>query len=65
MSGRGRNGANLQGADLSYVILAGAVLGNANLREAKLDKAIWTDNRICRPGSIGRCVTEADSGSGR
>lgn len=59
------SGANLQGADLSYAILAGAVLRNANLREAKLDKAIWTDNRICHPGSIGRCVTEADSGSGR
>lgn len=50
------SGADLQDADLSFVNLTGAELAGANLRGAKLDRAIWFDGTVCRPGSIGACV---------
>jgi uncharacterized protein YjbI with pentapeptide repeats len=53
-------GADLSGANLSYVDLLGADLTGANLRAATLDNAIWTDGRICAPGSVGRCQTARD-----
>ncbi len=47
--------ASLAGADLSYANLTGARLGGANLAGAKFDHAIWVDQRVCAPGSVGRC----------
>jgi hypothetical protein len=55
-------GANLEGANLSYAILAGADLGGANLKDARLDHAIWLDNRVCGAGSVGRCLAAEDGG---
>jgi hypothetical protein len=48
--------ADLTGADLSFVDLQGARLGGANLGKVRLDNAIWTDGKTCKPGSIGKCV---------
>mgnify|MGYP007005253121 CR=1 FL=1 len=28
----------------------------AHLEQARLDRAIWTDGRVCAPGSIGACL---------
>jgi hypothetical protein len=53
-------GAQLAGADLSYADLLGADLTGTNLRAAILDNAIWTDGRVCAPGSVGRCQTGGD-----
>jgi len=47
--------ADLEGADLSYVNVLGADLTEARLDGAILDRAIWTDGRICATSSIGTC----------
>jgi len=48
--------ADLRQADLGYVALLGANLNGASLAGAKLDKAIWTDGRVCGVGSVGKCL---------
>ncbi|MCG6968286.1 MAG: pentapeptide repeat-containing protein [Gammaproteobacteria bacterium] len=53
--------ANLRDANMAHVILTGANITNTNFNGAKLDNAIWLDNTICAPGSIGRCVTLQDN----
>jgi len=55
-------GADLTNADLSYAnlsqaMLAGAVIDNTKLNGAILDGAIWVDNTICAPESIGKCIS--------
>jgi hypothetical protein len=35
--------------------LSEAVLGGAELQDARLDQAIWIDGRTCANGSIGTC----------
>lgn len=50
--------ANLAGANLAYADLTGANLGGADLREARFDHAIWTNGRVCGPGSVGRCAAQ-------
>lgn len=50
--------ANLRGADLAYADLTGANIGGAELKESRLDHAIWTDGRVCGPGSVGRCAAQ-------
>jgi len=52
-------GASLKDADLSYAVLQGARLKGARLAGARLDHAIWVDGRVCRPGSVGRCLAPA------
>lgn len=47
--------ARLDRADLSYADLTGADLAGATLAGARLGNAIWTDGRICAPGSVGAC----------
>lgn len=52
--------ANLERADLTEANLRSASLAAATLRGARLqgavfDGAIWTDRRICPPGSLGAC----------
>lgn len=59
--GAGLRGADLTGADLSqanlsYADLRGARLEGATLEEADLGNAVWTDGRVCSPGSVGDCV---------
>jgi uncharacterized protein YjbI with pentapeptide repeats len=49
--------ADLRNANMSNVLLTGANVTNTNFAGAKLDNAIWTDNTICAPESIGRCVS--------
>ncbi len=48
-------GANLLDADLAGADLSGADLTGAILIQAKFDKAVWTDGRICAAGSVGGC----------
>lgn len=47
--------ADLRGADLRFANLVNASLNGAMLSGAKLDKAIWTDGRICAVNSRGGC----------
>ncbi len=48
--------AHLSGADLSYADLTGANLEGVDLSAANLENAIWPDQTLCGPGSIGQCV---------
>lgn len=54
---RGANlgAGDLRNADLASADLRGATLGDAQLAGAKFEKAIWTDARVCGPGSVGEC----------
>jgi hypothetical protein len=47
--------ADLRHADLGFAALQGANLDGAQLADAKLDRTIWTDGRVCAPGSVGEC----------
>lgn len=47
--------ANLAGADLSYADLRQTILDQAVLTGAKLDYALWGDDIVCLPGSVGSC----------
>lgn len=55
---RNANLANTQlsGADLSYADLTGANLEGVDLDGANLENAIWIDQTLCGPGSIGQCL---------
>lgn len=55
LSGANLSGADLSSANLYNANLTGAFLGDANLTGAILSNATWTDGRLCRPKSIGRC----------
>jgi hypothetical protein len=49
------SGTDLRGADLSFANLEGANVAGADLSGARLHKTIWTDGRLCAPGSVGIC----------
>jgi hypothetical protein len=48
--------ADLRNADLTNAMLSGALLQGAKLDGAILDKAIWTDDTVCAPESVGKCI---------
>lgn len=48
--------SDLAGADLSQANLRGADLRGSDLQGARLDGAIWTNGKLCRDGSVGRCL---------
>lgn len=48
--------ASLVGADLSFADMTGANLTGANLEGTVLSNTIWTDGKICKQGSVGRCI---------
>jgi hypothetical protein len=48
--------ADLRNTDLTHAMLNGADLNGAMLEGAILDKAIWTDNTVCAPESVGKCI---------
>lgn len=48
--------ADLRNANLSHAILNGAVIDGVKLDGAILDQAIWIDNSVCAPESIGLCI---------
>lgn len=61
--------ADLRGAELNWAYLQEANLLDADLRGvvdidgadldgAKLGGATWTDGKICKEGSIGKCITD-------
>ena len=47
--------AEMAGANLNSASLRLANLNAAKLEGASLENAVWTDSRICLPGSIGSC----------
>ena len=49
-------GARLAGTDMSYADLREARLEGVTLSETRFDNALWVDGRICRPGSVDRCI---------
>jgi len=49
--------ADLRNANLAHVMLTGANVTNTNFTDAKLGNAIWLDNTLCAPESVGRCVS--------
>lgn len=48
--------ANLQDANLGYANLSGVELQGANLQGAKLGYAVWNEEYICMPESVGQCI---------
>lgn len=48
--------ANLSGADLQYADFTGADLAGANLTGTRLGYAVWGDDIICMPESVGKCI---------
>ena len=50
--------ANLEGADLSYADLSGANLNGTNFANVRLGHAIWEENLMCMPESVGKCLSE-------
>lgn len=48
--------ANLQDADLRYANLSGVDLRGANLQGARMGYAVWNDEFICMPESVGQCI---------
>ncbi len=56
LRGADLRGTRLAGADLSYANLSDARLEGAVLNETRFDSTIWTDGRLCQPGSVGQCL---------
>lgn len=54
--GANLTGANFTNADLTHVVFNGAIFSKTIFDGAKLDQAIWVDNSVCAPESIGRCM---------
>lgn len=50
------SGADLTNANLTQAVLNGAIIINTKLKGAVLDNAIWIDNSVCAPGSVGKCI---------
>ena len=48
--------ANLQGADLRYANLTGVEWRGANLAGARLGFAVWSEEIVCMPESVGQCI---------
>jgi len=48
--------ADLRNANLTHAMLNGALLDGARLEGAILNEAIWTDNTVCAPQSVGQCI---------
>lgn len=48
--------ARLSGANLTHAVLNNARLDRADFTDAILDKAIWSDNSVCAPESLSRCI---------
>ncbi len=55
LAGARLNDADLGHAQLSAANLRGADVTDASFANARLDRAVWVDGRICLPQSIGRC----------
>lgn len=48
--------SNLQDADLSYANLIGVEWRGANLEGVRLGYAIWNEEFVCMPESVGQCI---------
>jgi len=49
------SGANLSGANLGFANLSGADVSKASLTNVFLDQATWTNGKMCKIGSVGKC----------
>lgn len=58
LTGADISGSNLFKADLRSATLIDANLTGVNLRKAQLSGAVWVDGKVCKPGSIGKCITQ-------
>ena len=56
MHGADLSNASFRNANLTHVDLSAANLKNADFTGAILDKAIWSDNTVCSPESVGHCM---------
>jgi len=48
--------ADLRNANMANAVLTGANVTNTNFSGAKLGNAIWLDNSVCAPESVGKCI---------
>lgn len=55
LTGADLSGADLSGADLRYAVLSQANLTGARFSNTLLDKATWSDGRVCAAGSVDAC----------
>ena len=53
--GANLSGADLTGADLSNANFKGANIKSSRIADAKLDKTIWINGKLCAVGSVGNC----------
>jgi hypothetical protein len=60
LRGADLRGTRLAGADLSYANLSDARLEGAVLSETRFDNTIWTDGRVCQPGSVAQCLVAGE-----
>jgi len=51
---------NLTGANLTGARLRDAKLYKTLLDGADLSDVLWVDGKNCEPGSVGKCVTQAE-----
>ncbi len=56
LQGADLRNVSFQNANLRHVVFNGANLSGVDFSGAILDKAIWVDNSVCAPQSIGRCL---------
>jgi hypothetical protein len=58
LSGADLSGSNLFQADLRQATLINAKITGANFKNALLSGAVWIDGKVCKPGSVGQCITQ-------
>lgn len=58
LTGADLSGSNLFQADLRQATLISAKITGVNFRKALLTGAVWIDGKVCKPGSIGKCITQ-------
>ena len=46
---------NLENADMRYADMTGAKIGGLLIGNTRLSGAIWTNGKVCKPKSIGKC----------
>jgi len=58
LQGADLSNVNFQNANLRNVVFNGAKLSAVDFSGANLENAIWVDNTVCGPRSIGQCIPD-------